>query len=272
MDEKGEYYITNATGLLWVANQVNNKINTFSKKTIKLANDIDLINIDWTPIGLDTWSMFNGVFDGNNKTISNLKVTRDAGYGNGFFGNLPNGAVVKNVTFDNALVQRGNKAYSGNCYGIVAGYVYGSSSFENVHIINSELHGYGKVGPMIGHSAEPGNYVNSFANCSVTDTDVYGVYNVSGLVGLALQKIKVSMENVTVDVNFVRSENETYVDLTNAVATEATSGDTKEFSGNFWVYGQYLYAGIGTYYTDYEVGDYDYVLEDGRHIAHGETH
>jgi hypothetical protein len=62
------------------------------------------------------------------------------------------------------------------------------------------------------------------------------------------------------------------VDLTNVIATEATSGKTMEFSGNFWVYGQLLYAGFGQYYTDYEVGAFDYVLEDGRHIAHGVTH
>lgn len=107
------------------------------------------------------------------------------GYGNGFFSNLVGGS-VRNITFDRAKVSRYgvNNANNGNCYGIVSGYAYGAVAFENVHVTNSIIKGYGKVGGIVGMAADK-NGISSFTNCSVTDTEIRGCYNCGGVIGLA---------------------------------------------------------------------------------------
>jgi len=55
-----------------------NSGNTFDGKTVTLKNDIDLEGSNenqWTPIGTDT-TQFQGVFDGNSKTIRGLYMDR----------------------------------------------------------------------------------------------------------------------------------------------------------------------------------------------------
>ena len=88
--------------------------NTFAGKTIELANNIDLNNIEWTPIGCGnntTTKTFKGTFDGKGFTISNLKITNFVGgaavksaTGVGLFGNVGTNGFVKNVNIDGARV------------------------------------------------------------------------------------------------------------------------------------------------------------------------
>ena len=68
----------------------------------KLANNIDLSGITWTPIGTTT-AGFHGTLDGNGKTISNLVLSTST-QNTGFFGTLTSGAVVKDVTFSDCSV------------------------------------------------------------------------------------------------------------------------------------------------------------------------
>ena len=72
----GEYTIASAANLKVFANKVNAGEDYFEGKTVELANDIDLNNIEWTPIGSAVKDHgFMGNFDGNGKTIKNLKMT-----------------------------------------------------------------------------------------------------------------------------------------------------------------------------------------------------
>ena len=120
-DEESETFtISSAEGLQWFSSQVNSqggnpavKTETFSGyssakasfvgQTIVLENDIDMSGIDWTPIGYETNSSgasiygFAGTFDGNNKTISNLKVRTEKDNNAGFFGTTRQ-AVIKDLT------------------------------------------------------------------------------------------------------------------------------------------------------------------------------
>lgn len=100
-----EYLISTPGQLAWIANQANGEIpNNFEGKTIKLANDIDLAAYEWTPIGNVIKKGFKGTFDGNNKTISNMKISialsqeaPEKAIG-GLFGYILDKAIVKNVT------------------------------------------------------------------------------------------------------------------------------------------------------------------------------
>lgn len=103
-DSKREFTIDSAAQLAGVAALVNDGTTTFRDKTITLANDIDLNNHPWTPIGFgeektleivyvdnvkNTYHMsrnFEGVFNGGNHLISNLYIYYPASDNVGLFG------------------------------------------------------------------------------------------------------------------------------------------------------------------------------------------
>ncbi len=86
----GVYEIYSPLGLY---NMARNATKAYD---FKLMNDIDLGGRDWTPI-----HEFNGTFDGNSKTISNLKITESVGKNMGFFGSTSN----KNDDTDRSLIK-----------------------------------------------------------------------------------------------------------------------------------------------------------------------
>ena len=100
------YYITNASELAWIAQEVNaGHYDGFSGKTIMLMNDIDLNHKGWTPIGITGYS-FQGTFNGNDKTIRNFELIsaeNDENENIGLFYILKN-ANIKNLQLDNILV------------------------------------------------------------------------------------------------------------------------------------------------------------------------
>ena len=114
--DENTFAVSTVEGLQWFAEQVNNGENYFEGKTIVLANDIDLNNVEWTPIGSATKDHgFMGNFDGNNKTIKNLKITTltpdaDGYVYAGLFGvtegvDQKNSNFVKNLTIENVTIE-----------------------------------------------------------------------------------------------------------------------------------------------------------------------
>ena len=114
--DENTYAVSTVEGLQWLAEQVNSGENYFEGKTIVLANDIDLNNVEWTPIGSFTKDHgFMGNFDGNNKTIKNLKITSitpdaDGCVYAGLFGltegvDQANSNFVKNLTIENVTIK-----------------------------------------------------------------------------------------------------------------------------------------------------------------------
>lgn len=120
-----EYQIYNVNQLKWFRDLVNGKLTdgTERKKdaNAKLMADIDLQYEVWTPIGkYDPWYngdiVYSGTFDGNNHTISNLKVEKV--YCSGFFGNVDDGH-VKNLGIINADLKCSERSI-----GVIAGMIF----------------------------------------------------------------------------------------------------------------------------------------------------
>ncbi len=119
--------------------------NTFKGETIELANDIDLGGEEWTPIGTQS-HQFQGTFNGNGHTISNLKINTPYRSDVGFFGFTTNGE-IKNLTFNNAEV---TGYYD---VGVVAGSPY-TSKYSNIKLTGDiKVSGYAYVGGMFGKNA-----------------------------------------------------------------------------------------------------------------------
>ena len=115
LNEDGVYEISNEAGLFWLADQVNNGTEYFAGKIVKLVADIDLDGKEWTPIGSASKDHgFMGNFDGNGKTIKNLKISDIAldedGYAYaGLFGvtegtDKDNQNCIKNLTVENVEI------------------------------------------------------------------------------------------------------------------------------------------------------------------------
>ena len=115
-DENGNVTISTAAGLFYFAKKVNAG-NNFAGKTVTLANDIDLNNEKWTPIGVystqATW--FKGTFDGQNHAVTGLKVEESKKNGVGFFGKVYTGT-IKNLTVEGSVSTSGCN-YAGGIVG-----------------------------------------------------------------------------------------------------------------------------------------------------------
>ena len=202
----GAYTIYSAAGLLKFANEVNVNNNKYSGKTVKLANDIDLDNAAWTPVGQTGATQFQGTFDGNGKTIYNLNIdkTSETGkhYSSGLFGWL-NAAKVKNVTVNGATVKGNHNV------GVIAGYLETSGcTIENCHVIGAAVECHhanddacgDKCGGIVGHAGNAGVAVK---DCTVADSTVKAGRDAGQVVGaaLAVNVTGCSATNVTVSAN-----------------------------------------------------------------------
>ena len=174
------YKISTAAELAWFRDQVN-KGNV--KASAKLTADIDLSEfchaadgikyteeLSWTPIG-NSSNKYQGTFDGNGKTISNLYINVTSGYA-GFFGYANEGGCIKNITFDNAKVKSTNDDYY---TGILAGNA--GSCIEYIKTLATcSVEGKNYVGGIVGMAK------GNISNCE-NHAMVKGSYTVGGVVG-----------------------------------------------------------------------------------------
>ncbi len=170
----GVFYIRNANGLREFADSVNSGNKTYAGKTVKLLDDIDLGNIEWTPI--NAWNgVLNGtVIDGDGHTINNMTVS--SGDSAGFISNNASSLTIENITFNNAYVMTtdGNQKYAG----VIMGKNYSSVTLKNVKVKNSQVRCTWQCGGMIGFAEGNGPV---FINCSIEDSFVGGYNSTAGL-------------------------------------------------------------------------------------------
>ncbi|MBE6633105.1 MAG: hypothetical protein E7620_02040 [Ruminococcaceae bacterium] len=189
-------------GLAAITNGYATVADDFAGKTIKLASNIDLNNLSWTPIAdpmSETYVGFAGIFDGCGYTIYNLNIDNPTAWGQGLFGYTTVAVTVKNVNVHNANVSVGD-----NC-GVIFGMCYNSqSTFSNitvsgnVSVISSNADGY--AGGIVGYG-----YHANFENCAViADNGVISSAGsfVGGIVGYQCNKAKTikdcSVEGLTI--------------------------------------------------------------------------
>jgi len=78
------------------AKKVNDNVDGYSTASVKLLKNVDLAGVTWTPIGTSAHP-FSGTFDGNNKTISNLKSSTDT-TSFGLFNYVAGSTIIKDFT------------------------------------------------------------------------------------------------------------------------------------------------------------------------------
>jgi hypothetical protein len=144
---KDTLYVSNGQELTGMSQLVSSAITTFAGKTIILSSNINLGNRSWTPIGNSTTAqMFQGVFDGNGKTISNLLVS-SATYA-GLFGYVGANGQIKNITV-------GVKSVRGSSYaGGLSGYYASKKTIENCGVnITDSIYSSNRSGGLVGFAS-----------------------------------------------------------------------------------------------------------------------
>lgn len=145
--DKTEFYISTAEQLKGLSDLVNQENITFDNCQIILDDDIDLNNIQWTPIGFNNWHSFNGEFNGNNHIITNMMIENDQcssnyiglfGYASGTIKNvILSGKIILNDTYTSSFINIGTLCGYANtitdCYCDVNMRIYGKS-LQNLSI------------------------------------------------------------------------------------------------------------------------------------------
>ena len=176
------YIITKAEELAWFRDQVNSGKN---KICAKIADNVEVIDLkdfchaadasknieklSWVPIG-NSNKTYEGTFDGNGKTISNLYI--NASQNNmGLFGTTYQ-STIKNLTFENA-----NVTNTQSNTGILVGKAGYGSTLQNIKISTTcQIKGGDYTGGIAGYL--DGNAYNC-VNCAT----VQGIQYIGGLCG-----------------------------------------------------------------------------------------
>ena len=165
VSEDGKTYtVTTAEGLKAVADIANNSNLGIN---ITLTENINLTDMEWTPIGTES-QLYTGTFDGGGHTITGLTVTGSNNYV-GLFGNIGSGGTVKNVVLENVNIT--GSSYVGGVVGVNRG------TIENC-VVAGDVSGYFTVGGVTGLS------INAVTTCTVSGS-VSGSTNVGGVVGVS---------------------------------------------------------------------------------------
>lgn len=155
--------ISNAEGLKKFIDEVNAG-ETYAGKTVTLTGNIDFSSIcseslgSFTPIGNST-SAFEGIFDGQNYTISNLYINSQDSDNIALFGVIKNGG-VRNLTVTGSVTGNGN-----NVAGVI-GYIengYVENCINNVNVENTATECY-----------RAGGVVALMKNSSIKECENYG--------------------------------------------------------------------------------------------------
>lgn len=164
--------------LIFYADQLTQVRNFLGKSGVyfKLMSDIDLAdwieenspNQGWQPIGVSS-SKFQGIFDGNNHTISNLNIDRPSSSAVGLFG------YADEATFKNIVIVETTITGNGDV-GPVCGNA-SSSTFSNCKVTATINAKGNTVGGIAGSAS------GTFTNNKVTNTTINGNDNVGGIVG-----------------------------------------------------------------------------------------
>ena len=233
--EGDPYIIANEDQFAYFRNEVDNG-RTFKDEFVQLAVNLDLNNINFDPIG---WGyaysgynrggaegkVFMGTFDGNNKTIFNLKQNgwdlesatgTDYTYTNcgmGLFAAIADGT-VRNLTISGADIVA-------ECVemGVLVGLSQGTCTYENIKIFNSKIANYQRpTGGLIGEISGDGTtYIkNVVIRSDVVVGSLWGDFDapVGGVIGARWDDSAEGSPSVRMDTVTVACRLDVYNDVT----------------------------------------------------------
>lgn len=184
-DAEGRYQLADAFQLRWFAALVNGTLEGTAQNAAAnavLTKDIALTGEDWTPIG-NASTIYTGTFDGQNHTISDMKIENAESY-SGLFGNVT--GTVRDFTVTGSITLTGSESISkvGGAVGSLGtgtagGTVSGVTSGVNITVSTGNDHIGGVVGSLPENSSPTVESCLYTGNISVT----VAAGSVAGVVG-----------------------------------------------------------------------------------------
>ena len=277
---EGVYQISTGAELAWFAAKVND--GTAANADAVLTNDIDLGNQEWTPIGSET--PYAGIFDGQNNTIDNLLITKNASVV-GTFATIE-GGTIQNLTVSGKIEiinAEGNLSIGGICGdawgniikchnkvdvtlkghqngGIYVGGICGFL-YENDDAWDDDYEAYADEKAFFVEACENSGNIDCEAAPGTTDSGQNQTFAVAGIAGsIVNSKIEASKNSGRITVRLTGFGNANCGGITNSAYAEFISVNacynTGKIEGSLnEEYGGVVLAGgsiIGSYEADSE--------------------
>ena len=218
-DENGVYLIGSAEDMFTMAAMMAESTE-YRGASYRLTADIDMAEARdganqrlWLRQGatLTSTSAFTGVFDGNGKTIYNLKIepnlnsSMTATHDYGLFSYISGEtAIVKDLTLENCRINIDNRRVSNNI-GCIAGTLADGATIENCAVKNASIYAAQRFGGIVGQ-IEKGNatikdcyFSGIMTGCSTTANGsggIVGWVNVTG--GSTVEILNCYVENTEI--------------------------------------------------------------------------
>lgn len=205
------YKISTASEFALFAKNINDNIDEYNSAFYCLDTDIDLNNIDWTPIGnnelsysIDEHKIFKGTFDGQGHTIKNLKISYATTNYLGLFGVTSNAKIyglgIKNCDIS-VITSNSFQLYCGSLVGLSQETeIYDCYSDGEIQIYCSSSACIGGIsGSQSGHMAYSGANIN--LNVGVLDNNELYMGYCGGLIGYSSADVNNSYATGDVSVN-----------------------------------------------------------------------
>ena len=209
----------------------------YAGKTVTLTADLDLSGENWKPIGnLVSYpgQSFNGTFDGNGKTISNLTcVDNTAKHAvAGLFGSIVSGT-IKDLTLKNVNISSTHYA------GAIVAYTSGKPTIKNCKVIGGTIKSTpelvdgsydngDKVGGIMGY-ATSGSVVDS---CYVEDVTISAYRDLGGIIGFSAGEVT---NNTVKDCTIIQDNTNAYKDAVTTYSYIIGRNSTTKDENNVYI-------------------------------------
>ena len=197
------YLIETAANLAYLAEKVNEGYQTtgsavFRNTYFLLTDDLDLNNLNWTPIGTVDMNMdgyfFAGIFDGWYHNIDHLKIQSDAdvcglfaGLGGKIIGNTVSNGMIMRLSVTNGDITSTGAGAAGIVGGVASDGLVSECSFSGTITVSTSGTFCG-AGGIVAMAAERASITEcSFhGSVSASNSNFMGAAGAGGIVGIAM--------------------------------------------------------------------------------------
>lgn len=182
------YLIKSIADLISMRDNINNNNEIYGNKSYKLMTDLDFINEQsWDPIG-GYYSPFSGIFNGNGKTILNIRIgtlTTQVNTNGGLFGSVKGGEILNLGIHWSILNSTGSGSICANLEGGTITNCYSTGQITSGRLVGGIV-GSLSNGTITNCYSSNSITANSFSSENTRNGGIAGMINnsVSGIGGL----------------------------------------------------------------------------------------
>ncbi len=232
-----------------------------SGKSYRLTDDIDMTGVSMSPIT----KLYNGTFDGNGHTISNLTLSGSSHIG--LFAELSSYVTITGLTLKDCTITNTSGSYAG--IGALVGKISGSSCVINEcgvsgGTVSTKSTSAVYMGGLVGYAQNPVSISDCYSTAAVT-SNTYSSSRAAGLVGYASSGTSIENCYVLGSVNanagysggliaYAVGSSSSHTSIKNCYSGASVTGTNSSYSYPF-VYAYNSYVDFENCYYDKDVSN-----------------